>query len=1100
MYNVDGTPNKKGTITEFVDLQTRIGDRKTSTRLMVTGLGKQNVILGFPWLQEENPQIDWKKGSVELLEKTPPKRETRKAYMEEVFEEELDIRTLGLEEEEIWVQASVSHSIEFARKFAEDKPQVELKDAVPVEFHEYLKVFSEEAAGRFPESKPWDHKIDLKEGFVPKASKIYPLTAEEDRLVKEFIDENKKKGYIRESESPMASGFFFVPKQDGKSRPCQDYRYINEGTIKNAYPLPLVSDLMDKLKGAKYFTKFDVRWGYNNIRIRKGDEWKAAFNTKYGLYEPLVMFFGLCNSPATFQSMMDHLFIIPLGKGYIIIYMDDILIFAATKEELRERTKEVLKILQDNDLYLKPEKCEFYQTKVKYLGFFIEEGKISMDPAKVRGISEWPVPRTLKQLRSFLGFGNFYRKFIRGYANLARPLNDLLKKNITFAWNPEAQKAFDLLKKRFTEEPVLMMPDMDRPFQIESDASKHASGAVLSQTDHEGKRHPVAFISKSFTPAERNYEIYDRELLAIIRALEEWRHYVAGSAHTTIVLSDHKNLTYYRGPQKLKRMQARWSLILSEYDIKLVHTPGHKMVQSDALSRRPDFCPEEDHDNEDMVLLPENLFVNLIDLELQEKIASAQEIDGQVADALKLLTGNGPSHLKDDLSDWKVEESENGKVVFYQNKNYVPKDLDLRREIVRKYHEPPTAGHPGTLETLNQVQEHFWWPGIGSFVKNYVKGCAICQQFKINHHPTRPALMPIPQPESSRPFANCSMDLITDLPASNGYDSILVVVDHGLTKGVILHPCNKTITAEQVATLLLDNLYKRFGLPDSIISDRGPQFAARSFRELLKLLGITSKLSTAFHPQTDGTTERFNQEIEAYLAIYCSGNPENWSNMLPTLEFTHNNRRHADRTLTSFELMFGTPPLAIPTSFSHTKFPDTKERLEGLARGRTEALAAHELARRRMLGRVQGKGPTFLKGDRVWLDSRNLKLKYESKKIAPKRQGPFLIKEVLGPITYRLELPKQWKIHDVFHASLLSPYVETETYGENFPQPPPDVVNGEEEWEVESILKHKGAGNRRRYFVLWKGYSLAEASWEREEDLEHSQEILADYKARHRIA
>ena len=341
---------------------------------------------------------------------------------------------------------------------------------------------------------------------------------------------------------------------------------------------------MDKLKDAKYFTKLDVRWGYNNVRIKEGDQWKAAFKTNKGLYKLTVMFFGMCNSPATFQAMMDSIFADLIEKGYVIIYMDDILIFAKTKELLQEYTRMVLQKLREHDLFLKPKKCEFEKERIEYLGMIVQEGRISMDPVKLGGIKDWLTPTSVKQVRSFLGFGNFYRRFIKNFANLARPLNDLLKKDIKFEWTTEHQNSFDTLKKRFTEEPVLMMPDQSRPFQIEADASKYATGAVLTQTDSNGDRHPVAFISRTLSPTERNYEIYDRELLSIIRALEEWRHYIQGSGHTTEVLSDHKNLTYFRKAQKLNRRQARWSLYLSEFDLKLIHMAGTKMGQSNALS------------------------------------------------------------------------------------------------------------------------------------------------------------------------------------------------------------------------------------------------------------------------------------------------------------------------------------------------------------------------------------------------------------------------------------------------------------------------------------------------------------------------------------
>ena len=419
---------------------------------------------------------------------------------------------------------------------------------------------------------------------------------------------------------------------------------------------------MDKIKDAKYFTKLDIRWGYNNVRIWEGDQWKAAFKTNRGLFEPTVMFFGMCNSPATFQSMMDATFKDLIEECIMIIYMDDIFIFAKDKERLRDNTKRVLQWLKEHDLFLKPKKCEFEKTKIEWLGMVIEEGKVSMDSGKLKGIQDWPTPTTVKQVRGFLGFGNFYWKFIRRFLDIAQPLNELLKKDQSFIWNEKCQLAFDTLKRKFTEEPVLMMPDQSKPFQIECDSSKYATGAVmvLTQLDSNGDRHPCAYISKTLSPAEWNYEIYDRELLAVIRALEEWRHYVQGSPHTTMVFSDHKNLTYFWEAWKLNRQQAWWSLYLSEFDVKLEHISGMKMIQSDTLSRRPDYILDKDEDNENVIMLPSEMFVNLIDMELQENISSCNNLDKDAMEALTTLLGQESNLLKNELENWSIERT-NGK-------------------------------------------------------------------------------------------------------------------------------------------------------------------------------------------------------------------------------------------------------------------------------------------------------------------------------------------------------------------------------------------------------------------------------------------------------
>ena len=522
------------------------------------------------------------------------------------------------------------------------------------------------------------------------------------------------------------------------------------------------------------------------------------------------------------------------------------------------------------------------------------------------------------------------------------------------------------------------------------------------------------------------------------------------------------------------------------------------MIQSDTLSRRSDFIPEEDHDNENRILLPDNMFINLIDVDLQDRIANLTNYDFDVKNALEMLLEKGPNTLQNDLEDWKLEKHNGKNIMFYKEKNYIPNDMELRRDILKMFHDHETAGHPGELETFNSIKQHYWWPGMRTFVKRYVQGCGVCQQFKINRNPSHPSYQPIEGSKSMRPFAQCSMDMITDLPLSNGHDSILAVVDHGLMKGVILIPCSKTLTAAQCAELLLDNVYKRFGLMDKIISDRGPQFAAKSFIELLKLLKIKSALTTAYHPQSDGATERVNQEIEAYILIFCTNNLEEWSKMLATLEFTHNNRRHADRQNTPFELMLGITPVAIPLSFENTKYPTIEERMKKLIKEREEALAAHELARSRMAGRRSNTFKAFEKGQKVWLDSRNLKTQY-NKKIGPRREGPFKIDEVLGPVTYRLKLLNSWKIHNIFHAILLRPYVETEVHRNNYPRPPPELLEGEEVYTVERILKHRRRGCGYQYYVQWEGYPITEASWESETAFSANGDTLANYKERHQL-
>jgi len=327
----------------------------------------------------------------------------------------------------------------------------------------------------------------------------------------------------------MVASVFFIKKKDGSLRLVQDYRALNAVTIKNKYPLPLISQLVSQLHGAQYFTKLDVCWDFNNVRIKPGDEWKAAFCTNWGLFEPLVMFFGMTNSPATFQTMMNDVFRTVIAEGIVVVYLDDILIFTKTEEEHEQAVRRVLEILAEHKLFLCPEKCEFHRKQIEYLGLVISENKVVMDPVKVAGVREWPVPENRTDVQAFVGFVNFYHRFIQDFSTIARPLFDLTRSDQAWNWGTKEQEAFERLKMVVTTAPILASPQDSEPFHIEADSSDFVSRAVLSQQlPGEDKWHPVAFYSKSLSPVERNYEIHDKEMLAIIRALEKWRHFLDG--------------------------------------------------------------------------------------------------------------------------------------------------------------------------------------------------------------------------------------------------------------------------------------------------------------------------------------------------------------------------------------------------------------------------------------------------------------------------------------------------------------------------------------------------------------------------------------------
>jgi hypothetical protein len=389
------------------------------------------------------------------------------------------------------------------------------KVEIPKEYKVFAKVFCEEESQQFPPQRLCDHAIDFKPG-TPDAidCKIYPMTRIEDDALDTFIDEQLAKGYIRPSKSQYASSFFFIKKKDRKLRPVQDYRKVNAWTVRNQYPLPLIRDLICDLGGATMFTKFNIRQGYNNIHIKEGDEHKAAFKTRRGLFEPTVMYFGLCNLLATFQAFMNEIFRPIIAKHDLLgttirIYMDDIAI-ATTASLSPSRTlaahvaaiTDILTVTLEHDLYFKPKKRIFHAPSIDYLGLILEKGVTHMDPVKISGITDWLTPKSVKDVRSFFGFCNFYRPFIRGFASVARPLNELTRKDATWTWNDRQQQAFTTLKHCVTSEPILAQPVLTDQFDLEVDASGFAVGAVLLQKKEDGKRHPIGYYLATLNEAE----------------------------------------------------------------------------------------------------------------------------------------------------------------------------------------------------------------------------------------------------------------------------------------------------------------------------------------------------------------------------------------------------------------------------------------------------------------------------------------------------------------------------------------------------------------------------------------------------------------------
>ena len=723
LFNVDGSTNKQGDLKFYTDLLMRTGTTTKKMRFFLSNLGNHQVILGYPWFAAFQPKVDWARGWIDVSQlplvisdpdtpkTTPIKRPTLVMTNQSSYESENDSPIYA-------VRVSFP-----ATRFSKEDYQNLQK--IPPEYRRHTQVFSESAAQRFPGPRIWDHAIELKPNApstIP--GKIYALTVAEQEELLKFIKEHVSKGYIRPSKSPYAAPFFFIKKKDGKLRPVQDYRRLNQWTIRNTYPLPLIPQLINKARSRALFSKFDVRWGYNNVQIKDGDQWKAAFITNEGLFEPMVMFFGMTNSPATFQMMVNAIFEEELRKGWLIIYMDDMLI--ATHDNPTFHKKCIHRVLQKlaaNDLYLKPQKCVFEQKRIEFLGVILQNSTIHMDPTKTQGVADWPRPNNVTEVRSFLGFTGFYRYFIPNYSKIARPLLDLTKKTTTWVWDEPQKCAFETLKTLMCQRPVLAQPDYTRPFVVHTDASAYGVGAILLQeggtpianSNQKPKLHPLAYYSASFIQAERNYDIYERELLAVVKALKHWRHHLAGAKHPFTVVTGHANLAYWKESRDLNRRTARWHSFLQEYWFNIQITPGKNHSAADFLSRHP-HNSKGTQDNTQIVVFPPNKFVDtkyVIPDHHKGKAPLPQESTLQVADMdrefddwdsdiawvqkqyRKLLEEWEPKYLITSPTPGGHDRSwtKDGKLV-------VPPDQVLKRKLMNYVHDGYMAGHPGRDETL----------------------------------------------------------------------------------------------------------------------------------------------------------------------------------------------------------------------------------------------------------------------------------------------------------------------------------------------------------------------------------------------------------------
>ncbi|GBG73403.1 hypothetical protein CBR_g16119 [Chara braunii] len=926
--------------------------------------------------------------------------------------------------------------------------------------------------------RPIRHEIILEDEAVPPRGCIYRMSEEELSVLRAQLGDLMEKGWIRPSSSSYGAPVLFVQKKNKDLRLCIDYRKLNAQTIRNAGPLPRINDLLERLGAAKFFSKLDLKSGYHQLEIRKEDRYKTAFKTQCGHFEWLVMPFGLTNAPATFQAAMATEFRHMLDR-FVLIYLDDILVYSRSLEEHVEHLRTVLERLQQAKYKANRGKCEFARQELEYLGHYVTPQGIRPLVDKIEALRVWPEPTSTTDVRSFMGLAGYYQRFITGYSRIAAPMTRLQSPKVPFVFDDDTRRSFQALKTAMLMAPVLSTYDPTLLTRVTRDASCYGIGAVLEQHDVDDW-HPVEYFCHKVPPINSLDDARKKELLAFVMALKRWRHFLLGRRRFTWV-TDNNPLTYKK-QDTVSSTIGRWMYFIDQFDFTPKHLPGLSNRAADALSRRPDLCAMTHH-------------AFAFDEKLQRHFIRAYESDPNFATLYAQLSADHPSASHYRIVDGYLLLYSRGKDLLC-----VPCDHRFRTRLLGEYHDSRLAGHFGVNRTIARLRQRFRWPDLITDVTWYCDSCGVCRCSKPRNRNPYGELHPMPIPRE--PGLSIAMDVTGPFPRDRlGHDGILTVVDR-LSKYARFLPCKYYSMASELARLLHTGWICGHGVPEDIVSDRDTRFMSTFWIALMQESGTTMKPSSARHPQTDEQTERAHQTAQMMLRTLIRPDQKDWVDRLPDIEFSYNTSVHPVIVVTPFELyhggrkgrIFADLLLPRPADIDAACSPASVRKYRELL---TQARANMQKAQVRMQQQANRRRvPCPIRaGDLVWVSAEEFALEQDvSRKLLPKWFGPWSVTAAAGDEpdgpSFVINIPEHLTVHPVFHASKLATY--TPAKSDDFPgrrsQDPPSMDGHQ---ELDRVITDCKYGSKpRQYKVIFKACDHDDTRWISGADLKASAPLI----------